>query len=124
MKKTYLWKSNKGSIPIELMDDEHLQNAYARCWEVVIAHDVMDKLKKHNKPNFSMGGSTFTPLTQSPLTYEQALIWIQRFIDEAIFRGLKLPEVNRNNIEQRVKTKKAKKEKRIAANERFDDKFK
>jgi hypothetical protein len=123
--KTFLWTNRHGQkIPLQLMESDYVLNCYARCMEICLAHEVVQRLEKHSEHTYEVGSSVFHEISSSTLTYEQAKLWVERFKAEAARRNLRLPRVDRNNIEQNFQKKMTRKNLKFESNRKFDENYK
>jgi hypothetical protein len=124
MTQTFIWTAaNNRKIPLQLMEETHIQRSYARCLEIVIAHEVVKKMEQHERTSPMDVTTEISNMKESPLTYDQAKIWVGRFEVEAERRGIRLPKVNRHNVEELYSHKKLKREQQYEKNKKFDQKF-
>lgn len=116
---THIWTSwNETKIPIHLMKDAYLVNAYIRCLEVVCAENY-----KARKDIFNGAGYVLKEMDSKYMDLEKATKWVGYFKEEAEKRKLKLPNLDRTNIDFQFKEKESRKRFRKDVNQRFDDKF-
>lgn len=111
---TKLWKNSKGvSVPVCLMDDDYLKNAYRRCVEITYGNVSVDTFNHHRS----------VVEHNSPLTIVEASEWKIIFETEFKRRKIITPRIDKDTYSYgfgvRIRRKQYMKEK----NKNFDDKF-
>lgn len=116
---THIWTSWNGTkTPLPLMSNDYLINAYIRCLEVVCAENY-----KARKEIFNGAGYVLKEMDSMYMDLEKAAKWMDRFKDEAAKRKVKLPNIDRTNIDIQYKEKQDRKRYKKEVNQKFDDKF-
>lgn len=116
---THIWTSWNGTkTPIHLMSDEHLKNSYIRCLEVICAENY-----KARATSFNGASAILSEMDSSLLTKDKAEKWLDYFKKEFAKRKLKVPRVNRTNIDFQFTDKQMRKKLKIQSNKDFDNKF-
>lgn len=117
MKKTILtkfWiKSDGTKIPLPLMTDEHIKNAYRRCNEILHGnHFVVEQ-----------NGSRSSYKKESPLSTEEATEWKKLFEEISKIRGIRLPKVDKDTYAYRAGNVMLRRGYQKNKNKRFDKIF-
>ena len=111
---TKIWTKATGKkVPLPMMDNEYLKNAYRRCAEIVLGN--VSLITEHGR---SMS------VEQTPLTKDQANAWKNIFETEAKNRGIKLPKIEKDTYSYNFGARLVRKRFRQEKNKQFDEKFK
>lgn len=100
-------------VPLPLMTDEYLKNAYRRCTEIILGNFVI----------MNEDGRRVSFKQEAPLSLEAATEWKEIFEKEAKLRNIRLPKVDKDTYSYRLgKTVKLRKYMRNR-NKKFDIAF-
>lgn len=113
---THFWIKNDGKkIPLPLMADDHICNAYRRCLEVIYGNQFLVERDGEGRHL-----STF----ETNLTKEKAEKWKLLFEQEAEKRKIRLPKIDKHTYVYDFGLRQLRKRLAYDKNKKFDDKFK
>lgn len=111
---TKTWVKADGTrVPLPIMSDEYLKNAYRRCVEIIFGNHVI-KVD---------GGSRDAYKREAPIDIQTATKWKDIFEDEAKKRNVRLPKINKETYSHRIGKVLVTKKYQMQRNKRFDEMF-
>lgn len=111
---TKIWKGKNKKVPLPLMKNDHLQNCYRRCIEIIYGDSyVLIEDNGHRVHDYAV----------STLTKEEALDWVGIFKNEASARKINLPVVNKDTYHLELGERIKRRIFKHRSNKNFDKKF-
>ncbi len=109
--KTWL-KSDGTKVPLPLMNDDYIKNAYRRCTEILLGNHVV-----------IIDGSRDAHRRTAPISIQTAAQWKDIFEQEAKRRNIRLPRVDKDTYAYRVGKTITRRKYQKDRNKKFDEKF-